>query len=78
MYSQRKIAKNYLNKATLSDFWDIVREAKITKENQKILDERFVDGLSITQIAQKENCSEEKVKKIITQSYDRVYKLLNG
>lgn len=78
MYNRRKLAKNYLNNATLSDFWNIVREAKITKENQKILDERFVDGLSITQIAQKENCSEEKVKKIITQSYDRVYKLLNG
>lgn len=76
MNESRRIAKDYLSTAPLTDFWQIVKEAKITPEKQKILDGRFVDGLSITQLAMRENCSEEKIKKIISESYDRVYKLL--
>lgn len=44
MKTWRKAAKDFLREATLTDFWDTVREAKITKVDQQVLEARFVEG----------------------------------
>lgn len=72
------MTKDYLEGSSLTNFWDIVREAKISKEDQSILDARFVEGLSIVEISVKYNCSVEKVNKVIKKSCDKIYKLLGN
>lgn len=76
MKPRRKVAKDFLREATLTDFWDVVREAKITKSDQRVLDARFIEGKTIVEISMEHGCSIEKVNKIISTAYDRIYKLL--
>ena len=76
MKPRRKVAKDFLREATLTDFWDAVREAKITKADQRVLDARFVEGKTIVEISMEYGYSIEKVNKIISTAYDRIYKLL--
>lgn len=77
MKQTRRIARDYLHEATLTDFWEIVREAKITKCDQQILDARFVEGKSLVEISMKYGYSVEKVKKVISEGYDKVFNALN-
>ena len=63
MIKSRRQARDYLDDSTTSNFWDIVDEIKISPEEQKILDERFIKFKSITKIAEEHNCSEERIKK---------------
>lgn len=76
MNIQRRLARDYLNDASLSDYWDVVREAKISNADKAIIDARFVEGLSIGQIAMQFNYSEEKVKAVIQKSYDKIARLI--
>ena len=76
MDEQRRKARDYLNDASLSNYWDVVREAKILDTDKPILDARFIKGMCITQIAMEYNCSEEKVKAIIKRAYDKISKLI--
>ena len=76
MKPRRKVAKDFLREATLTDFWDVVREAKITKVDQRVLDARFIDGKTIVEISMEYGYSIEKVNKIISTAYDRIYGLL--
>lgn len=76
MKTWRKAAKDFLREATLTDFWDTVREAKITKVDQQVLEARFVEGKSIAEISIEHGCSIEKVNKIISITYDKIYKLI--
>ena len=70
MKPRRKVAKDFLREATLTDFWDVVREAKITKADQRVLDARFIEGKTIVEISMEYGYSIEKVNKIIsTLSY---------
>ena len=48
MIKSRRQARDYLDDSTTSNFWDIVDEIKISPEEQKILDERFIKFKSIT------------------------------
>ena len=68
MLWHRKLAKKFLNESTLTDFWDIVKEAKITT-----LD---IDGKSMVQVSMEQGYSVEKVKTTLQRGYDKVYRVL--
>lgn len=76
MFSIRKKARKVLQNSTLTDFHSLVKEAKISDEITEILELRFVRGLSIVQIADKQHCSVEKVNRAIKTAYDKIFKLL--
>ena len=76
MIKSRRQARDYLDDSTTSNFWDIVNEIKISPEEQKILDERFIKFKSITKIADEHNCSEERINKLIAKTYDKIFKLM--
>lgn len=77
MIKSRRQARDRLADSTTSNFWDIVNEIKISPEEQKILDERFIKFKSITKIAKEHNCSEERINKLIAKTYDKIFKLMN-
>ena len=77
MIKSRRQARDYLDDSTTSNFWDIVDEIRISPEEQKILDERFIKFKSITKIAEEHNCSEERINKLIAKTYDKIFKLMN-
>jgi DNA-directed RNA polymerase specialized sigma24 family protein len=54
----------------------LIKEAKICDEITEILELRFVKGLSIVQIADRQHCSVEKVNRAIKTAYDKIFKLL--
>ena len=76
MHTSRKLARGLLNDSSLTNFWEIVHEAKIPKEDQEILDARFIRGESITKISLEQNYSVEKVNWVIKKAYDKVYNLI--
>ena len=76
MMWHRKLAKKFLNESTLTDFWDIVKEAKITTLDMEILDAVFIDGKSMVQISMEQGHSVEKVKTTLQRGYDKVYRVL--
>ena len=76
MIKSRRQARDYLDDSTTSNFWDIVDEIRISPEEQKILDERFIKFKSITKIADEHNCSEERINKLIAKTYDKIFKLM--
>ena len=77
MIKSRRQARDRLANSTTSNFWDIVNEIKISPEEQKILDERFIKFKGITKIADEHNCSEERINKLIAKTYDKIFKLMN-
>lgn len=76
LFSIRKKARKVLHDSTLTDFHSLVKEAKISDEITEILELRFVRGLSIVQIADRQHCSVEKVNRSIKIAYDKIFKLL--
>lgn len=76
MFSIRKKARKVLQDSTLTDFQSLVKEAKISDEITEILELRFVRGLSIVQIADRQHCSVEKVNRGIKTAYDKIFRLL--
>ena len=77
MIKSRRRARDYLDDSTTTNFWSVVNEIKISPEEQKILDERFIKFKSITKIAEEHNCSEERINKLIAKTYDKIFKLMN-
>jgi len=76
MNTNRRLARDYLNDASLTDFWAVVTQAKISDDDQQVLDLRFVKGWSYTQIAQELCISPEKVKKTISKAYEKIARLI--
>ena len=76
MLWHRKLAKKFLNESTLTDFWDIVKETKITTLDMEILDAVFIDGKSMVQVSMEQGYSVEKVKTTLQRGYDKVYRAL--
>lgn len=76
MIKSRRQARDRLADSTTSNFWDIVDEIRISPEEREILDERFIKFKSITKIAKKHNCSEERINKLIAKTYDKIFKLM--
>ena len=77
MIKSRRQARDRLADSTTSNFWDIVDEIRISPEEQRIRDERFIKFKSITKIADEHNCSEERINKLIAKTYDKIFKLMN-
>jgi len=76
MNTSRRQARAYLDGASLTSFWEIVNEAKISDEDKTILDAKFIHGHSYTKIADDLHISPEKVKQTIQKAYDKIAKLL--
>ena len=76
MNTQRRLARDYLNDASLTDFWQVVREAKISDADQEILDLHFIRGKTYTQISQHLHISPETVKATVTKAYEKISRLL--
>ena len=76
MFSIRKKARKVLQDSTLTDFHSLIKEAKISDEVTEILELRFVRGLSIVQIADRQHCSVEKVNRAIKTAYNKIFRLL--
>lgn len=76
MYERRRKARDWLNDSTKSDFLKMLEQIKLSDEDIKILDEKFIRGKSNVQIAQQENCSVDTVKRTVKKAYDKIAKLL--
>ena len=76
MKTHRRQARDCLEKSTRSNFWEIVDEVKVGDEAEAILELRFVRRLPIAEIARETGWSEEKVKDVIEETYDKVANLL--
>lgn len=76
MNHNRRIARDYLNDASLADFWKVVEEAKILESDHEVLDKKFIAGCSVEQIALDLHMSPEKVKRIIQHAYDKIARLI--
>ena len=76
MYERRRKARDWLNDSTKSDFFRMLEQIKLSDEDIKILDEKFIRGKSSVQIAQQENCSVETIGRIIQRAYDKIARLL--
>lgn len=77
MHENRRRARDWLNGASLTDFTELVREAKIPDDDMAILSLKFVHGYSNTQIAVTENLSIDKVNKVVKKAYDKIARLLD-
>lgn len=76
MITRRQQARNFLDGSSLTDFWEIVREAKISDEDKSILDARFIHGRSYQQIADEFMITADTVKKRIAKAYDKIATLI--
>lgn len=76
MLSIRRKVRQWLHCSSRTDFKNIVNEAKIPDEDMKVLDMKFVHGMSNVQISMECHCSLEKVNYIIKRSYDKIARLI--
>jgi len=77
MLFSRRIARDFLTGSTLTDFRQIVEEAKIPEIYREVLDARFIEGKSVNAISMEYGYSVETVNRIIAAGYDKVYNALN-
>ena len=77
MHESRRKARDWLYGASLTDFTELVREAKIPDDDMTILNLKFVHGYSNTKIAVTENLSIDKVNKTVKKAYDKIARLLD-
>lgn len=76
MYDSRRKARDWLNDSTKSDFFQMLEQIKLSDEDMRILDEKFIRGKNNTEIAQQANCSVETVGRIIQKAYDKIARLI--
>ena len=76
MITNRKQARQVLDKSTLNEFNNIVLMAKIKPHEIEMLRQKFILGKSNTEIAFNMNLSVERVNHIIGKVYEKVAKLL--
>lgn len=76
MLPHRTAAKKFLANKSKTNFWDIVREARIPEEDMEILDDRFIKKWSIVKISTKRKHTIEHVNDVIKKTYDSIYNLI--
>lgn len=76
MFSWRHTAREALEAAPLTDFHELIREAKISDEDAEVLVAKFVHGQSNVQISTSQHLTLEKVNRVLKKSYDKVFRLL--
>ena len=78
MITKHRQARDYLNDLSRTNFWDVVKEAKISDDVQLLLDLKFVKGWSNGKIARKLHMSVDNVNKIVGKVYGKIAKLINA
>ncbi len=78
MTTEHRQARDYLNDLPRTDFWDVVAEAKISEDIQRVLDLKFVKGWDHTKISYKLHMTVSNVDKIVGKAYDKIAKLINA
>lgn len=76
MYNHRRLARDYINDSSLTNFWNVVTEAKLSNIDRKIIDLRFVKGLSLQEISDETGYSIGKINNVICKTYNKISKLI--
>lgn len=76
MKTHRTEAKKYLKTKSRTNFWDIVKEARIPEEDMEILEDRFIKKHSIVKISMDRGWSVKHINDVIKNVYDSVYYLI--
>lgn len=77
MLENRKIARDFLRTATLKDYKKVLKEARITEIQIKILYLKIFKSQSIYQIANRLHVSSETVKYNLVRIYDAVSNIIS-
>ena len=72
----RKKARDWLINSPLTPFEAVIKEAKITPEQEQYIRLRFVEGKSIVMIGIMLNISPDAVKLEIGKAYDNINKVI--
>lgn len=75
MLDKRKAARELLNEMGRTDFYNTVREAKLTPRQEGILELKFIKDWSYVQIAFKFRVDVNVIKQDMQKAYDKIYKL---
>ena len=78
MDAGRKATRNWLIESAATPFDEIVKEAKITPLQKRIIYARFVEGKSRVEISLEQNISVECVRDQIAKAYDNISNVLKG
>lgn len=76
MITKHRQARDYLSDSSLNSFWTIVKEAKISDDDQRVLDLKFIKGWSHGRISRELHMSVDNVNKIVGKAYDKIAKLI--
>lgn len=77
MDKERKRTRDWIIGSTLTDFNDVIKEAKITPEQEQYVRMKFEKHHSITMIAIILNVSEREVVREIQKAYNNINKVLD-
>lgn len=77
MNSDLKSTRNWLVQSSKHSFYEVIEEAKITPRQMKIVEMRFVKGLTNYQIAMELNVSTKTVEAEIKNAYKAVNRILD-
>jgi len=72
MQPELREARKMLNESTLTEFTELVKEAKLLPLTEDILRKRTLLGKSICQLSMEFNLSESAVRKRLHDAYDRI------
>lgn len=78
MRDNRTQARDYIDGLSKTSFWEIVNEAKISDRDKKLLDARFVRGLSYQEIEEELHLTQGTIRNKIQKTYDKISKLILG
>lgn len=73
MIKHRKAARLFLKNCSRQQYQNLIYVAKLTPQQEKIINLYILDGLSICAVADKVNLSESGVRRILSKVYDSVY-----
>ena len=73
-----KAARQYIKAATRSEYNSIVYEAKLTPEQEDILNRHIIHSETIVKIADVLHCSEFHVKESLKKTYLRISKVISA
>lgn len=76
MLDKRKSAREFLNDSSRTDFYNAIKEAKLSPRQEGILEMKFVKDLTYIQIAFYFNVDVNTIKRDIKKAYDKIYSVI--
>lgn len=76
MLDKRKSTREYLADTSRTEFYEVIKEAKLSPRQEGILEMKFVKDLTYIQIAFYFNVDVNTIKRDVKKAYDKVAKLL--